>query len=62
LDAEMMEEWRSGWILEGFFYDELGRFERGRISLAKWYPKALDGLNPETELSRWKAAQSGQSR
>lgn len=58
LDAEMMEEWRSGWILERYFYDELGRFERTHMSLAEWYRGALQQLDPARELARWQTAQS----
>jgi hypothetical protein len=45
---------RSGYVLERFFCDQLGEYEKSGQDLSAYYPVMLKRLNPAQELSRWK--------
>jgi len=55
LRAKMLEEYRTGYILERFFYEQLSGYEKSGQSLRLYYPQMLARLDPEQELDRWKA-------
>ena len=55
LHAHMLEEYRSGYIPEPLFYDQLSDYGKGGDSLRVYYPKMLGRLHPTQELERWKA-------
>ncbi len=54
LRDKMMLEYRSGCVLERFFYNQLGEYEKSREELAAYYPTMLKRLDVTYELSRWK--------
>ena len=54
LHNEMMSEYRSGYILERFFYEQLAGYEKSKGSLAAYYPTMLKPLDAKFELERWK--------
>jgi hypothetical protein len=54
LHNEMMNEYRSGYILERFFYEQLSGYEKSKGSLADYYPAMLKQLDAKAELGRWK--------
>lgn len=49
----MMQEYRSGYVLERFFYDLLGEYEKSGLPLAAYYPTMLKRLDVNYELARW---------
>jgi hypothetical protein len=53
LTDEMMDEWKSGYILERFFWEQLAEYERQGSDLRQDYPTMLARLDPEAELKRW---------
>lgn len=55
-EAEMMNEYRQGYILERFFWEQLALFEAGHETLAEAYPAMLARLDAPAELARWRAA------
>jgi hypothetical protein len=50
----MMEEYKSGYILERFFYEQLDEYEKSKKSLREYYPQMLRRLDVEKELARWR--------
>lgn len=52
----MNDEYRSGYILERFFWDQLERYEASSADLRTFYPVILASLDPEAELARWREA------
>jgi len=52
--SNMLEEYRSGYILERFFYEQLSDYEKSGEPLRLYYPKMLARLDPAKELERWK--------
>ena len=54
LHHEMMDEYKSGYILERFFYEQLGEYEKSKKSLREYYSQMLKRLDVGKELSRWK--------
>lgn len=51
----MMQEYRSGYILERFFYEQLDEYEKSGQGLGTYYPIMLKRLDANYELARWKA-------
>ena len=49
----MMREYRAGYTLEPFFYDQLADYRKSGESLAAFYPVMLKHLDVKAELSRW---------
>ena len=54
LQEVMMQEYRSGYVLERFFYGQLAEYEKSGLPLAAYYPTMLKGLDVNRELARWK--------
>ena len=50
----MMQEYKSGYILERFFYEQLEEYEKSKKPLREYYPQMLKRLNVEKELARWR--------
>jgi hypothetical protein len=50
----MIEEYKSGYILERFFYEQLAEYEKSKKPLREYYPQMLKRLDVEKELSRWR--------
>jgi hypothetical protein len=48
-----MHEYRSGFILEKFFYEQLSVFRQSTLSLAAFYPKMLSQIDSREELTNW---------
>lgn len=55
----MMQEYKSGYILERFFYEQLVEYEKSGKSLREYYPEMLKRLDVEKELARWRQERSG---
>jgi hypothetical protein len=53
LQETMMEEYRSGYTLEPFFYEQLSDYEKSNEPLSEYYPTILRRLNVKYELARW---------
>jgi len=51
----MMKEYRSGYILERYFWEKLADYEASNKSLRQYYPVMLDSLNVLKEIRRWQA-------
>jgi hypothetical protein len=58
LTRAMLDEYRSGHILERFFWEQLADFERGSSDIRQFYPTMLERLDPEVELERWREARA----
>lgn len=56
LESEMMDEWKSGYSLMRFFWEQLILYERQAADLRAYYPTMLTRLDPAAELARWRAA------
>jgi hypothetical protein len=54
LRGAMMQEYKSGYILERFFYEQLGEYEKTKKSLREYYPLMLKRLDVGKELARWR--------
>jgi hypothetical protein len=50
----MMREYRNGYILERFFWEELARFESASGNLRDEYPGMIGRLDAAAELARWR--------
>jgi hypothetical protein len=50
----MMQEYKSGYILERFFYEQLAEYEKSKKPLREYYPEMLKRLDVGNELSRWR--------
>jgi hypothetical protein len=61
-EAAMRQEYLAGFILERFFFEALAAYEMTSESLADFYPKMLEQLDPAVELARWRAARSAAKR
>jgi hypothetical protein len=55
LEADMLKEYRAGYILERYFWEKLADYEASNESLRQYYPVMLDSLNVLTEIRRWQA-------
>jgi hypothetical protein len=53
LQGTMMEEYRSGYTIELFFYEQLSEYEKSKESLSEYYPTMLRHLDVKSELGRW---------
>jgi hypothetical protein len=53
LQEAMMREYRSGYTLEPFFYEQLSEYEKSNQPLGEYYPTFLKHLNVKLELARW---------
>ena len=49
----MMQEYRSGYTLEPFFYEQLSGYEKSNEPLSEYYPTMVKQLNVKDELARW---------
>lgn len=56
LEREMLKEWREGWVLERFFWEQLARYEVSGEILDDFYPQMMAALDAKAELARWEAA------
>jgi hypothetical protein len=56
LESEMMDEWKSGYNLMRFFWEQLILYERQAADLRAYYPSMLTRLDPAAELARWRPA------
>jgi hypothetical protein len=54
LHSAMTDEYKSGYILERFFYEQLGEYEKSKKSLQEYYPLMLKHLDVEKEINRWR--------
>lgn len=63
LESHMMEEYRAGYILERFFWEQLDGYEKSALPLRQFYPAMLESLDVLQEIRRWQAeiAPSGSS-
>jgi hypothetical protein len=50
----MMQEYKSGYVLERFFYEQLEEYEKSKKTLREYYPQMLKRLDVEKELARWR--------
>ena len=50
------QEYRSGYTLEAFFYEQLSEYEKSKEPLSEYYPTMLKHLNVKDELARWERA------
>ncbi len=53
LQEVMMQEYRSGYTLEAFFYEQLSGYEKSNQPLSAYYTTILKHLNAQDELARW---------
>jgi hypothetical protein len=53
LQEALMKEYRSGYTLEAFFYEQLGEYEKTNQSLREFYPIMLRHLKVKDEMARW---------
>ena len=53
LQEAMMEEYRSGYTLEPFFYEQLSGYEKSKEPMSEYYPTMLKHLSVKDELARW---------
>jgi len=58
LAKTMADEWRSGYVFERFFWDQLAGYEASSADLRTFYPIILTRLDPEAELTRWREARA----
>ncbi len=56
LQEAMMQEYRSGYTLEPFFYEQLSGYEKSNEPLREYYPTMLRHLDVKYELARWEQA------
>jgi hypothetical protein len=56
LHEAMMQEYRSGYTLEPFFYEQLGGYEKSNEPLSEYYPTMVRHLDVKNELARWEQA------
>ena len=54
LQDAVIKEYRRGYTLEPFFYEQLADYEKTTETLNQFYPTMLKRLNVEHELARWK--------
>jgi hypothetical protein len=62
LQEAMMQEYRSGYTLEPFFYEQLSGYEKSNEPLSEYYPTMLRHLNVKDELARWEQATKSRSK
>lgn len=60
--AAMLAEYRNGFILERYFYEQLADYERSTQSLSEYYPRLLARLDAGQELQRWQAERATPAR
>jgi len=58
LEKAMLEEWRSGYVLERYFWEQLAVYERQDADLRSFCGPMLGRLDPAAELRRWREARS----
>jgi hypothetical protein len=58
LQLAMMGEWKSGYSLMRFFWEQLILYEQQAADLRQYYPTMLSRLDPANELARWRAART----
>jgi hypothetical protein len=56
LQESLMKDYRSGYTLEVFFYEQLGEYENTNQSLSEFFPIMLRHLRVKDELARWEHA------
>jgi hypothetical protein len=54
-ERDMLQEYRSGYILERYFWEKLADYENSNQTLRQYYPAMLDSLNVLKEIRRWQA-------
>jgi len=55
LEGNMLKEYRSGYVLERYFWEHLADYEKTTETLRQYYPVMLDSLNVLNEIRRWQA-------
>jgi len=55
LEADMLKEYRAGYVLERYFWETLADYEKTTQTLRQYYPVMLDSLNVLKEIRRWQA-------
>jgi len=58
----MMQEYRSGYTLEPFFYEQLSGYEKSNEPLSEYYPTMLKQLHVKDELARWEQTTKSRSK
>ena len=53
LQQAMMQQYRSGYPLMPFFYEQLEGYEKSNLPLRDYYPTMLKNLRAKDELGRW---------
>lgn len=59
LAAVAISEWKQGYVLERFFWEQLAEFEKQGIDLRRYIPVMLANVDAEAELRRWREAVKG---
>jgi hypothetical protein len=62
LQETMMQEYRSGYTLEAFFYEQLSGYEKSNVPLSEYYPTMLKNLDVKYELARWEQTKKSRSK
>jgi len=57
-----MQEYRSGYTLEPFFYEQLSGYEKSNEPLSEYYPTMLKQLHVKDELARWEQTTKSRSK
>jgi hypothetical protein len=52
----MDDEYRSGYVLERFFWEQLAAYETSAADLRTYYPTMISHLDAASELKRWRDA------
>ena len=58
----MMQEYRSGYTLKPFFYEQLSGYEKSNEPLSEYYPTMLKQLHVKDELARWEQTTKSRSK
>ena len=53
LQQAMMQQYRTGYPLIPFFYEQLAGYEKSPLPLRDYYPRMLKDLRVKDELARW---------
>jgi len=62
LQETMMKEYRSGYTLEPFFYEQLSGYEKSNEPPSEYYPTILRHLNVKDEFARWEQTTKSRSK
>ena len=59
LAGVVLSEWKQGYVLERFFWEQLAEFEKQGMDLRRYVPAMLAKVDAEAELKRWHDAVKG---